>query len=305
MSSSPVRVERGAHHYPTRQIPLAAVCGGHVDVARHTHDFFEIVLVTRGHATHMRFAPDGTEPARYEIVENDLFVVPPGWSHGYERGENLYIWNFVFTPELVEREITSSVGFAPLAHLLAGRTPPDATDLLFKLHLRQHEREAVEAGARGIAWELTARPPGFEVLAKTKLLEVLTLMLRARVDRLRATWQPAESARGAAAQTVSRAIRFMEEHFTEPCRLDDMARAVHLSAHYFCELFKAGTGMPPGKYLARLRVEHAKYLLLTTRLPVTEIALRAGFCDSSYFARVFKAVAGVSPRDFQKTGKLS
>ena len=36
-----------------------------------------------------------------------------------------------------------------------------------------------------------------------------------------------------------------------------------------------------------------------------EVAMRAGFGDSSYFARVFKAATGKSPRAFQQTGRLS
>ncbi|HEX9602943.1 MAG TPA: helix-turn-helix domain-containing protein [Myxococcales bacterium] len=58
----------------------------------------------------------------------------------------------------------------------------------------------------------------------------------------------------------------------------------------------------PHQYLVGARLRRAARLLLTTSLPVTEVALEAGFGDLSNFIRTFRRAAGRSPRAFRLRG---
>ncbi len=308
-----IPVLRGSTLFPIRRLPLSVRRGSQGPAPLHTHDFVEIVLVSRGKGAHERRPADfkqksGTSysngaASAYEILANDVFVLAPWESHAYSQCECLEIYNLLFSPELVEGELEAA-GSPSFFELFSAARPQGAVlGASYKLHLKLLQRQAVEGCLRAIMQELAGRQRGFEALAKAKLLELLVILDRAFVSRGVSARQPSEQLGKESA--VYDAITFMEDQLSRPLRIESIAESVHLSPPYFCELFKATTGLSPGKYLMQLRLEQAKHLLLTTRLPITEIAGSCGFCDSSHFARAFKAGVQASPRGFRETGKLS
>ena len=81
--------------------------------------------------------------------------------------------------------------------------------------------------------------------------------------------------------------------------LGGVARAVHVTAGYFSELFHKSEGMTYTDYVARVRVEKVKNLLPNRRLQITTIAYDTGFQSLSQFNRVFKRVTGMTPRVYR------
>jgi transcriptional regulator GlxA family with amidase domain len=65
--------------------------------------------------------------------------------------------------------------------------------------------------------------------------------------------------------------------------------------HHFARAFKQTIGMPPHCYVLQRRIEHAQQMLRNTQLPLSEIALSAGFSDQSHLARHFRRMTGTSP----------
>ena len=57
-----------------------------------------------------------------------------------------------------------------------------------------------------------------------------------------------------------------------------------------------------GEYLANIRIEAAKDLLLSSDYSMQEVAERCGFADQSYFSNVFKKKTGLSPRKYKQSG---
>ncbi len=53
--------------------------------------------------------------------------------------------------------------------------------------------------------------------------------------------------------------------------------------------------MTPYQYLLRLRMTEARRLLLSTNLPVAQIATRVGFSSSTQFVKMFRSMEGVTP----------
>jgi AraC-like DNA-binding protein len=72
-----------------------------------------------------------------------------------------------------------------------------------------------------------------------------------------------------------------------------------MSERSFYRAFSMATGESPLTYLQKLRLTKAAEILQSTDKNVTEVAFECGFNDSSYFARQFRRVFGVSPRQFQ------
>ncbi len=106
---------------------------------------------------------------------------------------------------------------------------------------------------------------------------------------------------GAAAESpaISRARAFIAEHHADELSLTEVARSVNMSAFYFCKSFKKATGMTFTDYLARVRIEKVKNLLLNPHKRVSEAAYEAGFQSLSQFNRVFRRIAGESPTTFR------
>ena len=94
---------------------------------------------------------------------------------------------------------------------------------------------------------------------------------------------------------VAKARAFIAERHAEELSLTRVAGAVNMSAFYFCKTFKKATGMTFTDYLARVRVEKVKNLLLNPHKRVSEAAYEAGFQSLSQFNRVFRRIAGEAP----------
>lgn len=70
---------------------------------------------------------------------------------------------------------------------------------------------------------------------------------------------------------------------------------------YIRMLFKKRYGMPPVKFIAKLRMEQACFLMDTYKeIPLAEVAERCGYDDYVYFSKTFKTHIGMSPREYMK-----
>jgi len=95
------------------------------------------------------------------------------------------------------------------------------------------------------------------------------------------------------------ALEYIEAHYDEPIALAEIARAAHLSVSRLAHLFKEQMGATLIDYVTGVRIERAKELLLSTDLSCTEICFEAGYSHQSYFTRTFKALVGMTPRQFR------
>jgi AraC-like DNA-binding protein/ligand-binding sensor protein len=98
---------------------------------------------------------------------------------------------------------------------------------------------------------------------------------------------------------ITRAKEFIGSNFEEDLSLGQVAQSVNTSAFYFCKMFKRATGLNFTEYLARVRIEKAKNLLLNPNLRISEIAFAVGFQSLTHFNRVFKKLLGQSPTEYR------
>ena len=99
---------------------------------------------------------------------------------------------------------------------------------------------------------------------------------------------------------MTKARVFIADHQAEELSLGQVASAVNISSFYFCKTFKKATGMTFTNYLARVRIEKVKNLLLNPHKRVSEVAFEAGFQSLSQFNRVFRRIAGESPTVYRE-----
>ncbi len=127
-----------------------------------------------------------------------------------------------------------------------------------------------------------------------RLLTIFAQHLSTLSNQLLVKQETAES------PVISRARTYINDHQSEDLSLGQVAQAVNMSAFYFCKTFKKSTGMTFTDYLARVRVEKVKNLLLNPHKRVSEAAYEAGFQSLSQFNRVFRKIAGESPSRYRE-----
>lgn len=88
---------------------------------------------------------------------------------------------------------------------------------------------------------------------------------------------------------VASAIRLMESHIDAPLTIAAIAKRVSITPRTLEIIFTKLLGETPGHYYLGLRLAAARKMVTDTRLPMTEIANRAGFSSAAVFSRAFKS----------------
>ncbi len=99
---------------------------------------------------------------------------------------------------------------------------------------------------------------------------------------------------------VAKAKHFIAQNQDNALCLATVAKAVNTSTFYFCKLFKRTTGLTFTDYLARVRIEKAKTLLLDPNRRVSEVAYDVGFQSLTHFNRIFRKLVGQSPTSYRR-----
>jgi len=94
---------------------------------------------------------------------------------------------------------------------------------------------------------------------------------------------------------IQRVIGAIRQRLDEDISLADMASVAYMSRYHFNRTFREITGLPPCRFLSKLRVEAAARMLLSSDSSVTEICLEVGYTSLGTFIRRFSDVLGVSP----------
>lgn len=135
------------------------------------------------------------------------------------------------------------------------------------------------------------------------LLEILDGLAVARARPLASGALGARVLRGDLGR-VARVRAHVERHYADELTAADAARLVALSPSSFSRWFRAATGKPFIQFLTDVRLAHAFGALTETGKPITEIAFECGFNSVSHFTNRFRAIRGMSPREFrQRVGR--
>jgi AraC-like DNA-binding protein len=99
---------------------------------------------------------------------------------------------------------------------------------------------------------------------------------------------------------VRRALWTMRERLAEPLTIDDLATAAMFSRYHFSRLFRRLTGISPGRFLAAIRIQEAKRLLVSTSLTVAAISTSVGYTSLGTFSSRFHRSVGTSPAAYRR-----
>jgi AraC-like DNA-binding protein len=134
-------------------------------------------------------------------------------------------------------------------------------------------------------------------------LDQFSLLLGAHVLRSYAGLPPLEptSRGGLAPWQARRVAEMIRESLDGNIHLSDMAGECGLSVSHFTRAFRTSFGMSPYRWLLERRIDRGKALLLTSELPIADIALQSGFSDQAAFTRAFARIVGDSPARWRRS----
>ncbi len=98
---------------------------------------------------------------------------------------------------------------------------------------------------------------------------------------------------------VRQVAAYISAHLGEDLSLKRLAAEVYLSPAHLVRLFREQTQHSPHEYIILMRMDRAKYLLKTTKLPIKTIAFEVGYRSESSFTNAFTERIGISPRQFR------
>ncbi|MBQ9329040.1 MAG: helix-turn-helix domain-containing protein [Solobacterium sp.] len=99
---------------------------------------------------------------------------------------------------------------------------------------------------------------------------------------------------------IEKSAAYIQQHFTEHIKFDDLLHIAHMSRAYYMRMFRKYMGTTPYNYILSLRITQAKEYLEVTDMSVHEIALATGFSDDASFSTRFSSMVGVSPLNYRK-----
>lgn len=252
----------------------------------HSHDDFELNFIENGRGVH-RIVGDSIE----EIGDYELTLVGgAGLVHAWEQGscKSAYVREITiqFSRELFSEAILSRTQFASIRKMLERAS----LGLNFSMGaiMRVYSKLNV----------LASMEDHFE-----QFLSFMKMLYELSQDADARTLSSSSFAKADFKESESRRIRkvrdFIDKHYAEDVRLDEVAAIVSMSPSAFSRFFKQHTGRGFVEYLIDIRLGNAARLLVDTSTGISEICYACGFNNLSNFNRTFKARRGYTPRDFR------
>ncbi|TDF97544.1 AraC family transcriptional regulator [Paenibacillus piri] len=139
--------------------------------------------------------------------------------------------------------------------------------------------------------EWTERPAFTDAMCSTLMMEVLT-----RWSREMAEGQPSTLKESHAELMKA----YIQNHYREKVTKDVLGDVIGKSPNYAAAVFSEVTGQTIGGFVHALRIKTALYLLTQSQRTIADISDYLGYCDPSYFHRIFKRETGLPPAAYIK-----
>lgn len=240
----------------------------------HGHDSLcELLLCYQGFGTY------NLNDRSYPIQEGDLIYYNSGELHEVVSDTEMEIgtYSFGFT----------DVQFhgLPVNHFIPSQSPHVRPSQGMFLFLRQLCDQILDRYNSDPFDQLTVQ-----------LLGASLLMLAAQMPAV-----PQEAAIShAASELTARIKEYIDAHYTEPLKLEDIASALSCSVPYLSHTFKDTTGYSPIQYAIRRRIGLAQTLLISSDYSATHIATLVGYDNTNYFNSLFTKIVGTTPIRYRK-----
>ena len=269
----------GTKAYPYTQYFIHnATKAFHIPV--HWHDEVELIYIKKGHIT------ISIEDQTFHAGPQDLFCVNSGELHFMETDDiSVEYYTILFPLEFISFQSEDSLEqelFLPLRQ----------KQLFFPTVLKKGKGKELIKWLEPMIAINKEKAMGYQLRTRIMLLEIMHYLLIE--DGFKVTNYVNNS-------SLQRdMITFVQKHYVEKVSLAMLAEEFHLSEKYVSWYFKEHFAISFMQYVLHLRMSKAKDMLVTTDLPITEVALSCGYASVNLFIRNFKETYGVTPLQYRK-----
>ncbi|TFG63181.1 MAG: AraC family transcriptional regulator [Spirochaetales bacterium] len=254
----------------------------------HWHDYMEISRVDAGSGVYH------IEGKRFSVTAGDIVVINNIERHRvtYEDTDPLFETVLHFSPTFIWSKENSYFDYNYLKLFLYEGARFNNRPLLEPDVSREMGRIIGE-----IKSEYLQKPPHYELMVKSKLLTIITHLLR-HTD-MRTEDRGDYLIRKKNIERIENILKYINENFKEDLSLAAIADQFAMNPAYFSDFFRKNVGVTFLHYLTRTRINEAIHLLNENRLNSTEVAYAAGFSSTGSFYKAFRRVTGGNPGEYK------
>ena len=264
--------------------------GRQLVVDAHYHEFIEILYCQEGAYSIML---DGVS---YTLTKGDMAIVNSNevhYSRSLSKDMNSYIV-IRFKPDLL---YTTSQTIFEAKYVLPFTMKSSTHQKVFTKD--EISRTPIPWLLQNILKEDRLKDYGFELAVRTYLGEVFLWILR-NWHKKGLDLNLGSGLNQDNMELLIRIFNYVDAHYAESIGIKEMAELSGMSYSYFSRFFKKSIQRNFSDYLNHVRITKAEYLIATTDISITEIALEVGFSTSSYFIEQFKRIKGMTPNKFRR-----
>lgn len=247
-------------------------------------DFDKLCLIRQGQGV-LEFANSETGEHKVPLREGHILHVPAHTRHRFtdHPDDPISLMMVCFYPETLSDNATTAQTYQAFLSEIDAFIPFD---------LRQtHRHTTLLEAFRRMIFEQSRGYRGYEAVLWATFIQILVALMRSHLEvRSR---PPSSTQAPAFAQT----LEYLEDQFTNPIFIQDLADMAGLSYRRYTTLFKQAKGETVNSYLTRLRIDYAKQRLVESG-NVLFSAYESGFGDLSHFYRMFKKQTGKTPKQY-------
>lgn len=225
----------------------------------------------------------------FKVMPNMIVYIPPGKGYSFQVSPDIkyYILNFDLTDKFSHLKESLGVSYETfdMSILPKYEMPEEFKRVIF------HKSERLRESLKKCVEEFRNMRQYYRGSASASLKMCLVELMR-EIDL------------SYAHSVANKVTEFVRNNYANPY-LSNKDIAVHFGYHpyYVSNLVKDATGLSLRQYIIKHRLREAKKLLTTTKLSMTDVAVKSGFQTVTYFNKQFKEHNGITPLTYRKIHK--
>ena len=247
----------------------------------HTHDYIEMLYVVEGNGQHI------IDDIEYPLQRGGFFMIDLGHSHNLVFEKEAYYYDLYFSKEFMQTFYPIYENETPACALFLGERWTPA------IYFDTQQISNIEYILTQLINESSSREP----LSKSFLPPLISLLFL-KISRQIVTQKKIFSVHNPDS-VLPRIADYVNQHFTERIKLQDVALKYNYNPAYFGRLFKKTYNMSFEDYIKFRRLDHAADLLLSTTLSIDMIIAKTGYNNRSFFFREFQKRYNCTPNEYR------